>query len=529
MSRSIQQFQDSGKASEPGARRVGLALAVVLLVAALLRLWRLDGQSLWVDEILTLQAANVGGGLSLREAFWNIQGPLHSTLIHFVSRVSASEVALRAPSAVAGIAAVPVIYLLGRDMVGRRVGLVAAALAAVSPFAVWYSQEVRNYSLVLLFSSVATWMVWRILVGRGRGWPAYVVSLALALYSNLSAFFVALSHNAFACGRLVRNRKLLGRWLVAYVVLLLLMTPMYLGLTRWVDVDNVGDRVVLAPLAEEQDLLRGATTFSPMAVPYAVFTMIYGYSLGPTMTELHTVDPVSAFVRHLWLVLPAGLVALAALVMGFMALLRKGEVARFVAIAVIVPLAGAAVLALMNVKPFNVRYVAVLLPVLLVTLGAGVVSAGPRMGAVLGGLVALFCTVSLVNYYVLPEYGREDMRSVAEYVQANERSGDVVLAPVVRDVFTHYFEGEAESYVLYPGQAGSDEEVGPRVEAGLSGHRRVWFVESRPWHVDPDGRIPAYLESRYERLETRVFTGATVTLYTLGGGAGGPNAASEGS
>jgi len=46
----------------------------------------------------------------------------------------------------------------------------------------------------------------------------------------------------------------------------------------------------------------------------------------------------------------------------------------------------------------------------------------------------------------------------------------------------------------------------------------LWFVDSRLWHMDPAGRTPSVLEERYQRLETRRFAGATVTLYALDGG-----------
>ena len=64
-------------------------------------------------------------------------------------------------------------------------------------------------------------------------------------------------------------------------VIALLFLPLFLGLIRWVDVDEVGERVVVTALAKEEELLRGSTTFSPMAAPYSIFTMVYGYGLGP--------------------------------------------------------------------------------------------------------------------------------------------------------------------------------------------------------------------------------------------------------
>ena len=500
-----------------GARTLRVVLPLVVLLGALLRFYRLGGQSFWVDEILTLRAANIGESFGLRDAFSNIQGPFHAFFIHFVAKLSTSEVALRSLSAVAGTGTIPVVYLLGRDMAGRRAGLVAAVLLAVSPFAIWYSQEVRNYAFLIFLSAASTLVAWRIIVRGDRAWPLYVASVTLALYSNLSAAFLWLAHTIFGLGRLVRDRRL-WKWAGACLVIAVLFLPLFLGLTRWVEVDRVGERVVVAPFADEGELLRGATTFSPMAVPYAVFTMVYGFGLGPGAHELHVNSPLRAFSRHLWLVVPAGLVAAAAFLLGFRRLWAGGGAGRLVASVVVVPFAAAAVLALLNIKPFNVRYVAVMLPVVVVTLSAGVASLPARRGAWLWAAIVIFSLVSLRNYYYVPEYAREDIRGAARYVAENERPGDIVLVPVVRDVFAFYFEGQAEFFVLYKGQTKSAEAVLRVVEERTEGFDRLWFVGSRLWHMDPAGRTPSVLEGRYERLDTRRFAGATVTLYALDGG-----------
>jgi hypothetical protein len=51
----------------------------------------------------------------------------------------------------------------------------------------------------------------------------------------------------------------------------------------------------------------------------------------------------------------------------------------------------------------------------------------------------------------------------------------------------------------------------------VEGHGRLWFVDSRLWHMDEDRRTPAFLEGRYRELDRRRFAGATVTLYALDG------------
>jgi len=53
------------------------------------------------------------------------------------------------------------------------------------------------------------------------------------------------------------------------------------------------------------------------------------------------------------------------------------------------------------------------------------------------------------------------------------------------------------------------------VEDRTAGKRRLWFVESRLWHMDPSERTPRVLEERFERLDSREFDGVRLKLYEL--------------
>ena len=75
--------------------------------------------------------------------------PLYFVLGWLWARVfGTGEVGLRSLSALIGTAVIPIAYLCGRELVSRRAGLVAAALVALSPFMIWYSQEAREYMLL---------------------------------------------------------------------------------------------------------------------------------------------------------------------------------------------------------------------------------------------------------------------------------------------------------------------------------------------------------------------------------------------
>jgi 4-amino-4-deoxy-L-arabinose transferase-like glycosyltransferase len=97
---------------------------------------------------------------------------------------------LRLPSLVAGVALVPLVYALGIRTVGRSAALAGAALAAVSPLAVFFSAEARAYMLMAFLVCASTLALLNALDGRGRGWWAVFAACAAgSLYAHYTAVF----------------------------------------------------------------------------------------------------------------------------------------------------------------------------------------------------------------------------------------------------------------------------------------------------------------------------------------------------
>ncbi len=100
------------------------------------------------------------------------------------------EVGLRSLSALFGAATVPVGYLIGRQLRSRRAGLILAALIAVNPMLIWYSQEARSYALLVFLGALSLFFFARALdTGRGRDLAFWAVASALALCSHYFAIF----------------------------------------------------------------------------------------------------------------------------------------------------------------------------------------------------------------------------------------------------------------------------------------------------------------------------------------------------
>ena len=106
---------------------------------------------------------------------------------------------LRIPSLVAGIASVPLVYLLGRRTVGRAAATVAAAWFAISPFQIYYATGARAYAEVAALVILATLALLLALEQRRlRWWALYVVAAVAAIYSHYIAALVLAPQAAWA-------------------------------------------------------------------------------------------------------------------------------------------------------------------------------------------------------------------------------------------------------------------------------------------------------------------------------------------
>ena len=150
-------------------------LFLILLLAAGLRFYRLDGQSFWADEGNSVVLARMTTGDVLSSAAADIHPPAYYLLLKAWGNIfGLDETGARSLSAVLGIFTVWGVYLVGAALKNKRTGLLAALLAAINPFLIYYSQEARMYQLLALtavFAAYALTQWWRGAPRPGRRPP----------------------------------------------------------------------------------------------------------------------------------------------------------------------------------------------------------------------------------------------------------------------------------------------------------------------------------------------------------------------
>jgi mannosyltransferase len=227
---SISTYLESIGAIVRSRSRTFWIVAGLTVLAGVLRFATLGVQSYHHDEIVT--ASRI-----LRDGFWHAMDavgfsesapPLYYAVAWAWTQLTGTgEFGLRSVSAIAGIATVPVAYLLGAELSSRRAGIVAAALVAVNPMLLWYSQEARAYALFVLLTAFSLLYFVRALDrGRRRDSIAWGIASALALGTHYFAAFPIAAEALWLLRRRGREAggAFPGIWII--VVASLLLAPL---------------------------------------------------------------------------------------------------------------------------------------------------------------------------------------------------------------------------------------------------------------------------------------------------------------
>ena len=493
-----------------GPRSVTVWLRYSLLLATVvgtgLRFLKLGHQSLWADEMLTVRNAFIGKQISMSDIIHNLQGPAISLGMHFWGAVGSSDAFLRVPFAIAGCLTVVAVYLLARSVMDSWAALHSVFLASISPILIWYSQEIRGYSFVILFMVMMTYFFVKwVIRPTARTLMVYGIFLFLGLVSNLSAGFVAVSH-LFYLVLSPGRRKLVGKWVVAVFIVLLVFSP-------WVREIMVRVHPEKLVTGEEGDTLRGGAQLSSVSLPYAFFTYSVGYSLGPSVRELQTRRAESVSENLHWIAL-AGAVFAIPIVVGIAGMARRNpSLLFFLLVWLGVPVAAVSALVLRNIKVFTPRYALVSIPAYLLLVGYGLAGITRTRYWPFVVLFAAVMAVSIVNYFSSPVYAKDDFKREAEIIRQGYMPGDVVVGVFSAQPLRHYLKGIAGVEFFSADDLASEESKAARCTRLAQDAERVWLSLCRDWFVDPQGSIKKWFDTHMSVVESHTFPGVDLHLY----------------
>jgi uncharacterized membrane protein len=401
----------------------------IVIVGAILRLYRLDYQSLWLDE--GLQYSIVANN-SIGELFGQVRSfhpPLSFLINHAFLQIGDSEFFLRLPSALFGIASLPVFFMLTKELTSSRVALISTGVLGMSPFHIWYSQEGRMYAEVVFFSLLSSVvLLYALKRNEVRWWILYVLVGAAGMFTQIFMVLVLLAQFVWV---LVFHRKSTLRHAASGVMVFVLFLPWVL-LLPWVQ--RFFQRVSVyglgagAPVGSRAVFRAG---FSLESIPYTFFAYSSGFSLGPTVAELHENRSLGFILQFGTEILSVAVVFGALLLLGLTGLYKMfgARTTVFCLLGLCLPVLGALLYALAPRATYNVRYGIVAFPYYCILLGTGLTLAfkKSRLAGVAFSLgVLAISSTSLANHFFNPRYAKEDIRSAVAFWRSDSNASPLL-------------------------------------------------------------------------------------------------------
>jgi 4-amino-4-deoxy-L-arabinose transferase-like glycosyltransferase len=455
-------------------------LLILTAIGAFLRLYHLSFNSLWLDEGATYEIAkksilDIWNTINLPPEY---NPPLFYWIEHAMLSYGSREFILRLIPALVGIATIPLVYLIGKEIADRNTGIIAAALMTFAPFHIYYSQEARAYTLMTFFVALALLFLLKGFKQRGSStWIFFGIASALAFWAHYYtltpvAFFFAI---AFFY-TLKKSGSEFKHFLFGLLAFILISLPLFFVIVK----------------------MYFSITASAPTWGFQGISLIY-----------ETVFKMSASNVYIMI----SLIILFFLGISMLFIQDKGKFFLLVSFLIIPSITG---VILSKKMPMDPRYLLYLLPAYFwgIAISHKIVTRFIRSRYIVYGFIILSILLLIpfsFNYYT--KYSKEDWRGLSSYLQRTAKYQDyvVMLPGYVRLPFDYYYRNqsgniqELEAYNL-----GTLEQI-----SSLSENKSVYYVVTL--HIgamNPNGDMLDWLKKNAKYI--RSFTGG-LSLYKTGG------------
>ncbi len=510
--------RSQGLVFDPGPAALGgwRWILAATLVAAAFRVIGHAQQSFWADEVESMKLLCQPGADVWYVLSHNFHGPLHKALlVAWCAVFGVSDAAARLLSAAIGTASIPILYAAGRRWVGENGARAAAFLCAVNPFHVWYSMEVRGYILLMAMGILGMWAFSHELETRSRrSWLLLVLANLGAGLSSFGGLFLIPTQGLLALGVFRRARYPLRRFVLAQLLVLAALSNYFLEFGTTVDPSTI----VGIGEVTDAERLRGDHTFSPLAPAHSIYAYSAGLTIGPSVNEMHRSLTLETFRPHIPVMAVVGIVFGALGLIGLRMIARRRDLAVLLVSWLAMPIVCASLLAILNVKVYNVRYPSVGFMAWMLILGAGLAGLRRRGLALALGVAALgLGGLARVNQATQTRFWRPDARAAAELIEREARPNDHILVYTIIEPFVHYYSwvggGAIPVETIYRWHFEAPDRLEKSLRAHGVGDGRLWVVRYRSWYIDGPELYKRTLDRRLPRLGSWVFPELPVDLY----------------
>ncbi|MDO8510463.1 MAG: glycosyltransferase family 39 protein [bacterium] len=410
-----------------------LILMGVVALGALLRIVALSYESLRLDEAQSVWQASHSTEFIRLYMLKNVHLPLHNTMLHgWIRLFGAGELAVRFLSVIFGVLSLPALYFLARKFLNRQWALFTVFIGAIAPFWIWYSREIRMYSMLTFIVTLSYLLFIKILEEPRRRWYVlYTLVNLVGIYTHYFFLHVLLVQAIFFFltwkipwdrsrpTNIPKKTEFLRLLFIAFILFLSFL-PWIIGLFMY----------------------HGSGTYGPSLTRPRGFNMIL--TLFEAMLGYHP-DAITTILIALWPI---------AILLAFAFLAKRNPFSPkvgFLMLGVVVPIVLTFFVSYFVIPMYLSRYLIVITPFLYIFL-AWFASAltGKTKPIFIGSLVALIAGALLLQYFHPESPARENYRDAVKFVSERATAYDAVVIspPYLIYPFEYYYRGNGTVFTV---------------------------------------------------------------------------------
>jgi hypothetical protein len=547
---------------------------ILTVVGGILRVFLLGNKVMWLDETFSVWLANHSVADMLH---WMVKldqhPPLYYLLLHYwIALEGDGPGAVRLLSAIFSTATIPIVYLIGKRMSSKMMGVAAAVILAFSPFNIRFAQDARMYTLLAFNAAVAIYALVRLLTDPRSTRP---IGSQFREYVHAWRTLGPVERDpkeGFSYQEEVRNQTRWGAWIYRHrwsplrtvetdlawilfivfsaatllthntaVLFILAINIFVLGLMLFQRIKKPGSPPGMQATSLGNWVKSQIAIFllwSPWIVAFIQqVNRVYQEFWVPKPTWGSVTWVLGSFLNEDWLIRPSQVLLswiLYTLVLCLGLVYFRKNLVRFLFLAALfaIPFLGELIVSIRRPIFLDRTLIWITIPLFLVV-AAGIAQLRFRVLIILVlGILATNNLFSASDYYkFIPN---EDWKSATSDVVAFAEKGDLVLfnAGWIQIPFDYYFKtfnpysNQVQNFmqvekhgvpvdmfdrgILEPKMTYSDV---PGLISMLQGHKRVWLVYSHYSYTDPLGLVPQTLASQMKLIREDDYYGVRVLLY----------------
>jgi len=471
-------------------------LLFIILLSFLVRVVPSHLETFSADEGVTLYHAQKSVIHNIIWPFFDDYVPFYHILLSLWLKIATLSIfSSRFLSVLFGTVSVFLLYLIVEKLFNKKTATYSSLIFALSPFAIFYSQEVRVYSLYLLLGLLSIYF-YLVYIKKGKYKWSYIITTILAIYTHGMALLIPFFQTIhFIFQEVWIKKRSFKDWLFIQLIIFVFFLPL-----------------IYFVVQESLKIASGKIIWVPPPSIIGIIKFFYLYVAGMTFLLPNLIVGMAISIIFFILIGYA--------IINFFYKKNKDssriekESVIFLLAWFIIPIIGLIIYSTLFSSVFIEKYIIFVSPVISILVSLGIIKLKGITKNVV--VVSIIILLALAVCFDIVSKNNPNWTGASDYIKEKKSPNDVIIMSFynVQYTFSYYFNKtifQSENITLYLEKnsmySANDHS---NLNTNTLKNNDIWLVLHASEYTDPNATVYTYFTSNYNLAEYKKFTGVSV-------------------